>query len=184
MNRTIMAILTLSLLLMSMIAAVDSPYAGLEARDIKALSEQQIADYLGGKGMGLALPGELNGYPGPKHVLELSEQLELSDGQHARVVQIFEGMQYQAKLLGERIVAAEGQLDAAFADGAIDLEGLRTITVNIGRLQGELRAVHLQAHLDTKDVLAIEQVHRYGQLRGYGHGDGHHSHMKHNGHSG
>jgi hypothetical protein len=41
------------------------PYAGLEARAIKALSEQQIADLEAGRGMGMALAAELNGYPGP-----------------------------------------------------------------------------------------------------------------------
>ena len=41
------------------------PYAGLEQRAVKALSEQQIADLRAGRGMGLALPAELNGYPRP-----------------------------------------------------------------------------------------------------------------------
>jgi len=47
------------------------PYAGMQTRSIKALSDQQIADLKAGRGMGLALPAELNGYPGPIHVLEL-----------------------------------------------------------------------------------------------------------------
>ena len=46
-----------------------SPYAGMQARPVKALSDQQIADLKAGRGMGLALPAELNGYPGPSHVL-------------------------------------------------------------------------------------------------------------------
>jgi hypothetical protein len=36
-------------------------YAGLDARDIKALSERQLADLQAGRGMGLALSAELNG---------------------------------------------------------------------------------------------------------------------------
>jgi hypothetical protein len=48
------------------------PYAGWQARSIKALSRQQIEDYLQGRGMSMALPAELNGYPGPRHVLELA----------------------------------------------------------------------------------------------------------------
>ena len=47
-----------------------SPYAGLETRTIKALSEQQIADLRAGRGMALALAAEVNGYPGPLHVIE------------------------------------------------------------------------------------------------------------------
>ena len=54
-------------------ALAQSPCAGMQARSIKALSEQQVADLKAGRGMGLALSAELNGYPGPAHVLELSD---------------------------------------------------------------------------------------------------------------
>jgi hypothetical protein len=47
------------------------PYAGMQARAIKALSAEQIADLKAGRGLSLALAAELNGYPGPRHVLEL-----------------------------------------------------------------------------------------------------------------
>ena len=36
-----------------------SPYAGQQARPIKALSDQQVADLKAGRGMGMALPAEL-----------------------------------------------------------------------------------------------------------------------------
>ena len=58
-----------------------SLYSGMETRRVKALSEEQIADLEGGRGMGLALAAELNGYPGPLHVLELAETLDLTDEQ-------------------------------------------------------------------------------------------------------
>ena len=58
-----------------------TPYAGMQARSIKALSDQQIADLGAGRGMGLALAAELNGYPGPSHVLELADKLDLSADQ-------------------------------------------------------------------------------------------------------
>ena len=57
------------------LAQSQQPYAGLEARSIKALSDQQIADLKAGRGMGLALAAELNGHPGPMHVLELADPL-------------------------------------------------------------------------------------------------------------
>jgi hypothetical protein len=60
------------------------PYAGLEKRAIKALSDAQIADLRAGRGMGLALPAELNGYPGPVHVLELGDRLGLDAEQEER----------------------------------------------------------------------------------------------------
>ena len=38
-----------------------TPYAGMQTRPIKALSEQQIADLSAGRGMGLALAAEHSG---------------------------------------------------------------------------------------------------------------------------
>ena len=179
MQARIFATLLLAIVWLAPLAAEESPYSGLEAREIKALSKQQVAAYLGGEGMGLALAGELNGYPGPKHVLELADQLDLSPFQRERVGRIFEAMQSQAISLGKRIVEAEGALDTLFADGSIEPESLKAATSEIGRLQGQLRAIHLQAHLETEDLLSVHQVHRYVQLRGYS-GSGH-SIMEHQG---
>ncbi|MEP6837110.1 MAG: hypothetical protein ABJA75_03590 [Bradyrhizobium sp.] len=64
--------------LLSGSALARSPYAGMQDRPVKALSEQQVADLKAGRGMGLALPAELNGYPGPSHLLELADRLNLS----------------------------------------------------------------------------------------------------------
>ena len=64
-------------------AQTTSPYAGQQQRTIKALSDQEIGDLLEGRGMGLAKAGELNSYPGPLHVMQLAEQLELADPQRA-----------------------------------------------------------------------------------------------------
>ncbi|MCX7274130.1 MAG: hypothetical protein NTV19_13305 [Burkholderiales bacterium] len=58
--------------------------SGVQARDIKSLSAQQMADLRAGTGMALALPAELNGYPGPSHALELADQLKLSPEQIAQ----------------------------------------------------------------------------------------------------
>lgn len=77
-----------------------SPYADLEKRPIKALSAEEIADLRAGRGMGLALPAELNGYPGPRHVLELARDLDLSPQQRRRTEVLFEDMQRQAVALG------------------------------------------------------------------------------------
>ncbi len=52
-----------------------SPYVGMEKRAVKALSEQQVADLRAGGGMSPALPAELNGHPGPLHVLKLGDKL-------------------------------------------------------------------------------------------------------------
>src|SRR5687768_9587041 len=58
-----------------------SPYAGEEARDIKALSPEEIEGYQKGAGLGYAKPAELNSYPGPLHALEMAERLGLSEEQ-------------------------------------------------------------------------------------------------------
>ena len=95
------------------------PYAGMQARPVKALSDQQIADLKAGRGMGLALAAELNGYPGPMHVLELASPLGLSDDQRAKVAGLFDAMKQEAVALGERLIAAETVLDRQFADKTI-----------------------------------------------------------------
>jgi hypothetical protein len=61
MNRVL--ILFLVAFVPAALAQSQQPYAGLAGRSIKALSEQQIADLQAGRGMGLALAAELNGYP-------------------------------------------------------------------------------------------------------------------------
>jgi Spy/CpxP family protein refolding chaperone len=153
-----------------------SPYVGLETREIKALGLDEIAAYENGDGMRYALAAELNHYPGPKHVLELSDDLELSTEQRKRVEQVFEAMRGNARDLGVEIVAAERELDVAFANGTIDDDQLQQRTAAIAALQGELRAAHLAAHLTTRTVLTPEQVERYDALRGYtgGHDPAHH----------
>jgi hypothetical protein len=56
----------------------------MQTRAIKALSEWQVSDLSAGRGMGLAMAAELNGYAGPSHVLELADKLELSSDQRGR----------------------------------------------------------------------------------------------------
>ena len=153
------------------------PYAGMQARPVKALSDQQIADLKAGRGMGLALAAELNGYPGPLHVLELASPLGLSDDQRAKVAGLFDAMKREAVPLGERLIAAETALDRQFADRTITASGLGEATRDIASLQGELRLAHLKYHLATLELLTPEQAARYSTLRGYGggqHTPGHH----------
>jgi Spy/CpxP family protein refolding chaperone len=147
--------------------AQESPYAGLDARAIKALSADEIAAYLAGDGMGLALAAELNNLPGPKHVLDLADSLGLSAAQRTAVQTTFDAMLRQAREIGAAIVAAERELDAAFAGGTLDREGLEARTARIAELRGRLRFTHLAAHLDLQGVLTEEQTERYRRLRGY-----------------
>jgi hypothetical protein len=144
-----------------------SPYAGEQSRSIKSLSQQDIADYMGGKGMGFAKAAELNGYPGPAHVLELADKLALTPVQKSRTEEVFARMQTRARELGARLVEEERRLDELFASRAISHQSLAASVSSIASLQSELRATHLQAHLDQTEILSAAQTARYWQLRGY-----------------
>src|ERR1700687_253701 len=97
-------------------AVAQTPYAGMQTRSIKALSDQQIADLRAGRGMGLAHAAELNGYPGPSHLLELADKIGLSDAQRNSARRMFEAMKAETIPIGERLIVQEAALDKLFAD--------------------------------------------------------------------
>jgi len=144
-----------------------SPYAGQQTRQVKALSDDDIAALRNGEGMGMAKAAELNGYPGPKHVLDLAQQLQLTDAQRREVQTIFDRMSAVAKPLGGKLIAQEQALDQLFAKGDITQDRLAAATAAIAELQGRLRAVNLSAHLETCALLNGDQLARYEHLRGY-----------------
>jgi Spy/CpxP family protein refolding chaperone len=148
------------------------PYAGMQARAIKALSAEQIADLKAGRGMSLALAAELNGYPGPRHVLELAEQLGLTDQQRADVQRLFEEMTVEVPI-GEKLISQEAELDRLFAHRVVTPSSLGSVMAAIGATQAELRKAHLKYHLITSGLLTAEQMQNYSRLRGYaGEGSG------------
>jgi Spy/CpxP family protein refolding chaperone len=157
----------------SALAAGEAPYAGWDGRPIKALSAEQIDDLQSGRGMGLALAAELNGYPGPRHVLDLADDLDLSALQQAETERLFDDMQAQAIQLGEQVIAGEAALDRMFALGDPSEASVQAAAVELGRLQGALRGHHLRYHLAMRDLLSPHQVMRYRQLRGYSAGGAH-----------
>lgn len=144
-----------------------SPYAGMERRAIKALSEQQIADLKTGRGMGLALAAELNGYAGPAHVLELADALQLTPEQQTRTKALFEQMKAETIPIGEQIIADEVSLDRLFAENRVTQQLLDDATARIGAAQGALRGAHLRYHLAIADLLTPSQTASYAALRGY-----------------
>ena len=143
------------------------PYAGLERRPVASLSEQQVADLRAGRGMGLALSAELNGYPGPTHVIELAGPLGLSPEQLSRMQALLAAMTAEAVPLGLRLLAQEADLDAAFRERTVTPASLGEKTAAIAATQGALRQAHLKYHLATVEILTPEQVARYTTLRGY-----------------
>ena len=168
--RTPALILGLAVAGLSSVAAQEhehSPYAGHERSEIPSLSAKEQADLRDGAGMGLARAAELNRYPGPKHVLELADSLELSATQREQVALIRKAMSAEAVDLGARIIEAERSLGLMFKHGHIDSAALREATAQIASLQGELRYAHLVAHLSTRAILDSAQVDAYDRLRGY-----------------
>jgi proteasome assembly chaperone (PAC2) family protein len=151
-------------------AEAQQPYAGFNMRPIKALSEQQIADLKAGRGMGLALAAELNGYPGPAHVLELAQSLALTEAQNAKVQELFAAMTAETVPIGEKMIAQEANLEREFAGKTITEASLTAAMQAIGTTQAALRAAHLKYHLATAKVLSATQVQRYAELRGYSSG--------------
>jgi hypothetical protein len=170
----------IALLISCMPALAQQPYAGFETRAIKTLSEREIADLNAGRGMGLALAAELNGYPGPMHAIELADRLGLSADQRTRLHSLFDAMKAETIPIGARLIAQERSLNRDFAQRTVTPASLEATTREIGATQAALRAAHLKYHLSTAAILSAEQVRRYNELRGYAGGSApahRHQHM-------
>lgn len=152
-------------------AQTASGYAGEETREVKSLSAQDIDDLRNGRGWGLAKSAELNGYPGPRHVLDMKKEIGLTREQEAQIEGIFASMKAEAIPLGVRLIELEKQLDELYTEGTVDDENLRVKLGEIGEALSRLRFVHLSAHLKMPKILTVQQVKKYNELRGYGKGD-------------
>jgi hypothetical protein len=171
--KTKVTILFLILILipMSTFSASDhshkSKYAGEEKREIKSLSETDIEELKNGKGWGLAKAAELNGVPGPVHLLEMKEEIDLSAKQIRAIEDIYKKMKQEAIPLGLELIELEMELNNHFANRTITDELLRQILQRIAQAHRQLRYVHLSTHLKTPDILKSKQITLYNKLRGY-----------------
>jgi len=146
-----------------------SPYREQHQTGARGLSTQEVDDLVAGRGMGLARAAELNGYPGPRHVLDAARDgtLSLTPEQRLGVQRVFDVMERDAKRLGTRVVDEERALEAAFRGGSITEAELGDRVARLAVIQGELRQVHLRAHVATHALLTQAQRARYAELRGY-----------------
>lgn len=135
----------------------------------KSLSAEKVQGYLSGKGMGFAKVAELNGYPGPAHVLELAEPLQLTAAQKQASQKLFDTMQSKAVTLGKDLVNLEQELDELFTSRQVTQQRLANLLAKIGDLNTRLRQVHIEAHLAQRLLLSEDQVVRYKQLRAHHH---------------
>ncbi len=150
-----------------------NPYADLVDSPIRGLTPDDIESLRTGAGMRLALPAELNRFPGPKHIRELADALELNESQRAAVEELYAATNEEARRVGEQVLARYADLDGYFRSGAPDATSLEELAAEIGALEGELRFIHLRAHVDALPLLTEPQRMLYGELRGYessGHG--------------
>lgn len=163
----VLLIVAIPQLLVAGQSSPSSAYSGQESRVIKSLSDQEIDALENGNGMGFAKAAELNHYPGPRHVLDLSEQLGLTLSQQSRTQALYEDMRATAVRAGQELLRAEGDLDLLFSGGDAGAASLEANLNRIGRLRAKLRFVHLEAHLRQKRILDLSQVEKYDLLRGY-----------------
>jgi hypothetical protein len=143
------------------------PYAGQQHSSILGLTEEEIASYREARGMGLARPADINGYPGPLHALEQADALALSDEQRRSIQSLYDQMRTEASSLGAAFLGQYGDLEMAFRNGTVTPEVLSERTGEIGRIEGALRATHLKYHLATRAILTPDQIGAYVKLRGY-----------------
>ncbi|NNF16138.1 MAG: hypothetical protein HKN70_05280 [Gammaproteobacteria bacterium] len=146
-------------------------YAGQEQLAIKSLSDDDMRQLKNGEGWGLAKVAELNGMPGPAHLLQMKRQIELTADQERRIQLLFDEMKVRAIALGHQLIDLEAQLNTSFADGTVTTASLDQQLRAIADVRRALRFAHLETHLKTPDILTTRQVAEYNRLRGYSSGD-------------
>jgi len=140
-------------------------FAGASKKVPVTMTSEEVEGYFSGAGMGQGQPAETFGYPGPKHVLELEKELELTPEQKYRVEAFFKKMGTEAVYFGKRLVVEELALDEFFRSGQTNLDALGNRLERIGGWKWKLRQAHLVAHVKTKLVLTPEQIKKYQELR-------------------
>lgn len=148
-----------------------SKYVGQEKRAVKSLSPADMAELRRGGGWGMAKAAELNGVPGPAHLLELKDKIPLDREQISAVTKIFQGMKSQAIKQGEKLIELEQKLESHFRNRTIDDKILRASLAAISKVRKELRYIHLATHLKTPRILSEDQIKKYNGLRGYSNPD-------------
>lgn len=168
-------LLVVSMLIGSHVALADeqhqqhykSKYQGQENRKIKSLSDDDISQLQKGQGWGLAKVAELNGMPGPIHLLEMKKEINLTDEQVNKITGIYDVMKERAQAYGEKLIKLETELNKEFVNKTITDTKLRQLLADISETHRELRYIHLSAHLSTPALLSESQLFQYNTLRGY-----------------
>jgi Spy/CpxP family protein refolding chaperone len=127
-------------------------------------SKERTEGLLEGRGMGLAIPAENNGYPGPRHVLDAAEQLNLTPEQKAKTEALVAAMKDEAIPVAKRLVADEAALDNLFITHTADLAGIKAASDKAAQSESVLRVIHLKYHLAMVSILNADQIAAYTAL--------------------
>ncbi|MGI8831735.1 MAG: Spy/CpxP family protein refolding chaperone [Nitrososphaeraceae archaeon] len=147
-----------------------SKYTGQENRIIKSLSPEDIESLQTGTGDafgGMAKLAELNGYPGPRHVLDLAYELKMSNEQKENIKTIYDNMKNKSVELGQEILNVEKIANEEFINKTITDSQMKQLIFKSSEIYGQLRYAHLSTHLKMLAILTPEQVNLYNNLRGY-----------------
>jgi hypothetical protein len=170
-TKVVCLLLTSLLMYLAAFSAADhsftSKYVSEVKKEIKSLSESDIVELRNGRGWGLAKVAELNGMPGPVHLLEMKDEINLSSHQVGAIDALYKKMKQEAIPLGLELIELERQLNNQFANRVVTSEILSNLLERVAQVQKKLRFVHLSAHLKTPDILSSAQIALYNKLRGY-----------------
>ena len=144
-----------------------SSHAHSRGSEVASLTDEEVRALRHGEGMGLARAAELNHFPGPRHLLDLASELDLSDVQISRIRTIHDRMKSRAVAKGEDIITAESHLADLFASGEPSTREMTRVTGHLGAMRGQLQAIHLLAHIEAAGELSDGQIREYDRLRGY-----------------
>jgi len=146
-----------------------SPYAGQfsPSAPIRALSPEEVRQIAAGEGAGMAKAAELNGVPGPRHVLDMASGLDLTPAQRGKIQAIYDDMHARAVIVGKGYLSAQEALERDFRANRLTAATLAKRVADVNRIRGNLETVHLTAHLATARVLTPRQIAHYKKMRGY-----------------
>lgn len=148
----------------------DAGHAGhVHGGAIRSLPGRDIVALAGGEGGGLAKIADLNGYPGPRHVLDMDAHLNLTTRQREQLRQVMSTMEADAKEVATRYLSALAQLEEDTRQGSLSGDQFLKRYRAVEALRTELGAVHLITHFKTKDLLTPAQVATYYKPQGQTH---------------
>jgi Spy/CpxP family protein refolding chaperone len=139
---------------------------------LSGISESEKKALLAGSGLGAGMIAMQNGYPGPKHVLEMGDELGLTAEQKEEIGTLFAERKASFVDMGSELVKKDEELTAMFASGSVKTKDVEKLAREIGQLQGELRAGHLNAHVLTWEALTEAQREKLASMRGMHQGSG------------